>query len=160
MKIEHMEIWVENLHPNLKADEERARGVVAKLLADEKMDRGDVSVVFVDDHHIRDLNRRYLHRDGPTDVLAFGMREGEDAQFAESTLGDVYVSLDRARQQAVEYGVTYQEEVLRLVIHGVLHILGHDHREEEEATNMKELEDSYLRWALEQRPSFPNSSGG
>jgi len=78
------------------------------------------------------LNLRFKGREGPTDVLAFDF--GED-----DFLGEVYVSADRAREQSVEYGITETEEIKRLVVHGILHLLGYSHDE------MKAKMDRYLR---------------
>jgi probable rRNA maturation factor len=89
-----------------------------------------VSVVLVDDAKIRELNRRFLRRDRPTDVLAFPMPE-RVAGGTEGLLGEVYVSRDRAREQAKHYGVKYHDEVRRLVLHGILHLLGLKHAEME-----------------------------
>ncbi len=93
-----------------------------EVLAAQGISRGEVSVTYLDDDAIRALNRDYLKRDRPTDVLAFALhRPGEEV------LGDVYVGFDQARRQAEEHGVELDEELLRLAIHGVLHVLGHDH---------------------------------
>jgi probable rRNA maturation factor len=77
-----------------------------------------VNIVLTDDETLEDLNKRFKKRKGPTDVLAF---EFEEPDF----LGEVYVSLDRAREQALDYGVSEEEEVERLVLHGLLHLLGY-----------------------------------
>lgn len=68
------------------------------------------------------MNRRFRERHAPTDVLAFDFEE-------EDFLGEVYISLDRAREQAKEYGVDEKEELRRLVVHGLLHLLGYNHEE-------------------------------
>lgn len=99
------------------------RGVREALKA-EGISSGEISVTFLDDERIRALNRDYLRRDLPTDVIAFALH-----QPGEPVLGDVYVGFDQARRQADELGVALEEELLRLVIHGVLHVLGHEHPE-------------------------------
>lgn len=99
------------------------RGVEAAL-ASAPVTEGELSLTLVDDAGIRKLNRRYLDRDRPTDVLAFRLYEE-----GEPFLGDVYVGLDRARRQATEMEVSLEEELVRLAIHGTLHVLGHDHPE-------------------------------
>jgi|GEM_PF-445843 len=89
-----------------------------------------VNVIFVTDREIHALNRRFLHRDRPTDVISFNCDEpglpGEP-----HLLGEVYISRDRAREQAREYGVSYASELRRLVLHGLLHLLGLTHRQME-----------------------------
>ncbi|MCG6989751.1 MAG: rRNA maturation RNase YbeY [Gemmatimonadetes bacterium] len=87
---------------------------------------GEVSLTLLDDDAIADLNRRYLHREGPTDVIAFSLGDGS------SPIGDVYVGAAQAVRQAREYGVTLEEELVRLAVHGTLHVLGYDHPEGEE----------------------------
>jgi probable rRNA maturation factor len=98
----------------------------------------EVEIVLVDDQTIWDLNRTYRGRDRPTDVLAFSMSEGEGADLTPSLLGEVYVNLDRAAIQAQEYDVPFHEEVARLVIHGLLHLVGYTH------AAMVDKEDQFL----------------
>ena len=82
---------------------------------------GEFSVTLIGDQEMRELNARYLGRDVPTDVLAFSMGT------RELPLGDVYVCVDQAGRQAKEHEVPLDEELVRLVVHGALHVLGHDH---------------------------------
>ena len=83
----------------------------------------EVSLTLVDDAEIKRLNREYLGRDRATDVIAFSLGSPEEP------LGDVYVGADQARRQAKALGVPLTEELVRLAIHGTLHVLGHDHPE-------------------------------
>jgi probable rRNA maturation factor len=83
---------------------------------------GEISLTLLDDDSIRELNRTYLGKDTPTDVLSFALHD-ED----ETVLGDVYVGYEQAANQAVEAGISVEEELARLSIHGTLHVLGHDH---------------------------------
>lgn len=87
----------------------------------------EVSIVLTDDAHIHELNKIYRHKDRPTDVLAFAMREGAFASLAGGVLGDVIVSVPTARKQAHERGVSVLDEVTMLTAHGLLHLLGWDH---------------------------------
>lgn len=104
--------------------------LVRRLNREVRPEPGTVNVVLVDDTTIRGLNRRFLKRNRPTDVLAFPMRDRE-AGGTKGLLGEVYVSRDRARNQAKQYGVRYHDEVRRLVLHGILHLLGLKHAEME-----------------------------
>jgi probable rRNA maturation factor len=87
----------------------------------------ELSISFVDDIQIQELNRRYLGRDKPTNVLAFSMREGEFASLQPQLLGDVIVSVDTARRQSNRFGLKGMEMVVLLMIHGILHLLGYEH---------------------------------
>jgi probable rRNA maturation factor len=89
-----------------------------------------VNIVFVGDRQIQELNRRFLKRDRPTDVISFNSVQPR-LRGEPCLLGEVYVSRDRARAQARQYGVTYASELRRLVLHGLLHLLGIDHGEME-----------------------------
>lgn len=86
----------------------------------------ELSVTLLDDDGIRALNRDYLGHDRPTDVIAFALGG------ADPLVGDVYLGVEQARRQADELGIPVEEELLRLTIHGTLHVLGHDHPEGEE----------------------------
>lgn len=107
------------------------RTLVKRILRSEGIKKG-VNIIIGDDESLADLNRRFRAREGPTDVLAFDFDE-------EDFLGEVYVSLDRVREQSREYGVSEAEEIKRLVIHGVLHLLGYKHNQ------MPELMELYLK---------------
>lgn len=99
----------------------------------------ELSVLLCDDATIHALNRTYRHKDKPTDVLAFAMREGagaEHAHGAHGLLGDVIISLETAARQASEHGRTLDAEVTMLLAHGLLHLLGFDHRTRTEERRM------------------------
>lgn len=100
----------------------------------------DVSIIFTDDSEIHELNRDYRGKDKPTDVLSFSMREGGHP--SETMLGDLVISVDTAKVQAKKYGVSFRDEIRRLLIHGTLHLLGYDHENvsKAEAQKMRRLE--------------------
>lgn len=102
---------------------------------------GEVSITFVSEGEIRQLNRRYLEQDRPTDVIAFDL--GEE----DRLLGDVYIAPGVARRSAAEAGVSPAREVLRLVVHGMLHLLGHEHPEDDGryGSDMFHLQEELLR---------------
>lgn len=109
---------------DLPVAEEAVRSAVRRVLRAEGHSRGEVSVAFLADPEITELNREYLGHDRPTDVISFALHEAGDPP-----LGDVYVGVEQALRQAEELGVAASEELLRLVVHGTLHVLGHDHPE-------------------------------
>lgn len=94
------------------------------VLEVEGLRDGEISLTLLDDEGILELNRQYFGRDRPTDVIAFALHEPGDP-----VLGDVYLGFEQARRQADELGLSLDEELLRLAIHGVLHVLGRQHPE-------------------------------
>jgi len=100
----------------------------------------ELSVALVADDEIADLNVRHRGRPGPTDVLSFSLREGEHTDRSGGMLGDVVIAVTVAHRQAREIGHDLDEELLRLLIHGVLHLLGFDHEEADEARAMQSRE--------------------
>jgi len=81
----------------------------------------------VDDHQIKKLNKKYLHRNRPTDVISFSQIEGEFSHINTHLLGDVVISVETAKRQAKEAHTTLEDETTFLLIHGILHLLGYDH---------------------------------
>ena len=105
----------------------------------------ELSVTLVDDPTIAELNEQYRDKQGPTDVLSFSLVEGRFAELRGALLGDVIVSLDTAERQARRGRRSLDDEVLRLLIHGTLHLVGHDHEVPEEARAMRAEERRVLR---------------
>lgn len=103
-----------------------------KMLAALDLDDAELSILLCDDPTIHTLNRDFRHKDKPTDVLAFAMREGEAGDLAGAILGDVVISLDTARRQAAERGHAIASEITFLLAHGLLHLVGYDHRNDAE----------------------------
>lgn len=139
ISLNRLDEWPE-LEPCGKRLEAAAR--LAAAQAGER--RGEVSVTFLPATEMQALNRRWLGRDEETDVLAFELGDGEEV------VGDVYVAPETARRAAREHGVPPEEELARVVIHGVLHTLGHDHPEGEEryGSPMFRLQEELLRHLL------------
>ena len=81
----------------------------------------------MDDYHIKEINKKYLHRNRPTDVISFSQIEGNSSPVNTFLLGDVVISLETAQRQAVEAHSSLEDEITFLLIHGVLHLLGYDH---------------------------------
>ncbi len=113
--------------------------VVQQLLASISEAASEISIEFVGDGRMRRLNREYRQKDRTTDVLAFASREAGGP--SSPLLGDVVISIPRARHQAESLGHSLNEELARLLIHGILHVVGYDHeRSEAEARKMKRKE--------------------
>lgn len=110
-------------------------------------DNVEVGVTFVDDEKIRELNRDYRYIDQPTDVLSFALEEGLDfgeIPDAPRMLGDIVISLQRAEEQSREYNHSFAREVGYLTAHGLLHLLGYDHQDEDERQQMRALEEQIM----------------
>jgi probable rRNA maturation factor len=117
-----------------------------RLLRVLRLADAELSVVLVSDREMRALNGRWRGRDRPTDVLAFAQREGTGGA-PDGLLGDVVISVDTARRQAAERRAPLVREVDRLLIHGLLHLLGYDHeRSLAEARRMQRRERGLVRW--------------
>ncbi|AYO30293.1 rRNA maturation RNase YbeY [Biomaibacter acetigenes] len=139
---------------DISADFEQLLTDILKFaLAREQVPQdAEVSVVLVDDAYIRELNRQYRAKDTHTDVLSFAMRESvpeekaiEGDPGAEQLLGDIVISVERAREQAEEYGHSFERELGYLAVHGVLHLLGYDHEKEEDRKIMRQKEEEILK---------------
>jgi probable rRNA maturation factor len=99
---------------------------------------GELSVLIVDDPQIAELNRQYLHREGPTNVIAFPMQEGEFPHITPNLLGDVVISVDTAEREAISAGMSLEDRFLELLIHGILHLFGYDHETDEAEAKLME----------------------
>ncbi len=111
------------------------RRAVRETLRGEGVRTGELSLTLLDDAGIRELNREWLGHDRVTDVLSFALHAEEAPAAGGPILGDVYVGLDQAGRQAAEAGVSLEEELVRLAVHGVLHVCGHDHPDGPERTD-------------------------
>lgn len=93
-----------------------------------ELPEAELSLLLVDDREIRELNRRFLGRDRPTNVLSFSMREGEFSSLHPHLLGDLVISIETARRQSKQSGLNEMEMLTLLLIHGILHLLGYEHK--------------------------------
>ena len=134
-----MDIQV-NLGPYKGAPDSLLKQAIHQTLIEEGRS-GEFSITLLGDQEMAELNARYLGRNAPTDVLAFSMGTNE------LPLGDVYVCMDQASRQAREYKISLDEELVRLVLHGVLQVLGHDHPEGSDrfTTTMFKLQERLVR---------------
>lgn len=108
----------------------RIEDAVRRAVRAEGVRHAEISLALLDDAAVAALNRQYLAHEGPTDVISFALHGA-----GEPPLGDIYLGVEQARRQAAELGVRFEEEVLRLAIHGTLHVLGYDHAEGEARLN-------------------------
>ena len=141
-----MEITLKTDPETLTVDDEIGSEIMRAVeFIGENYDAADceVSITLTDDEHIHDLNREYRGIDRPTDVLSFAFKESDEPEIIYDdedhvdALGDIIVSLDRARAQSIEYGHSFKREVIFLIVHGMLHLLGYDHMEESDRLEME-----------------------
>jgi len=122
-----MAILITNRQAIARLDIPSLRRSVRRILKHLGRGRGEISILFVEDWEIRDINRTYLKRDRPTNVMAFPMLEGPFQKIHPQVLGDVVISIETAYRDAKKEGMALEDEILFLLIHGILHLLGYDH---------------------------------
>jgi rRNA maturation RNase YbeY len=131
-------VSVTNAHHRVRIRKAPVVELLRNLLRSEGLTQAEISVVFVGSQYIRGLHRKYLGHDVSTDVISFPLGRRDAVE------GEIYVNLDRARRQAVQYHVSFKNEVYRLAIHGALHLLGYDDRSRALALIMKNVENRYV----------------
>jgi len=124
------------------------RAVVRAVLAQEQRRAGEIAIVLTGDEELRELNRGWRKIDRATDVISFAYDEDEPDAATRPVTGDLVVSLDRVVAQAKRFRVTPGTELARLVVHGTLHLCGHDHAQSGERKRMRAREERALRGVL------------
>jgi probable rRNA maturation factor len=122
-----MPIVIENRQKKISIDRRTVRRAMERIMRYLNCSDKVISLLFVDNKEIREINRRYLNRDYPTNVLAFSLAEGEFGNINPNILGDIVISVDAAYKDAIESGIEFTDELAFLMIHGVLHLLNYDH---------------------------------
>jgi len=122
--------------PNIKRNE--TKRWIKKIASEYGKKIGDIHYIFCDDEKILDINNQYLAHDYYTDIITFDYSEKEVIS------GDMFISLDTVRSNSEKFGTAYEEELYRVIIHGVLHLCGVNDVSEEEAKEMREAEDRAL----------------
>ena len=128
-------------------DQRRIQKLITHIFQSEELPAETIlNIVFTDNATIHELNKKFLDRDRPTDVLSFNVH----AEYLPSELqilGDVYISVEKAKEQADRFGVTFQDEVERLVVHGILHLIGYEHEDTKQQRKMEGLTEQYLAFS-------------
>jgi len=110
-----------------------------RLVAESEIRRmGDISIIFCSDNYILDINMKYLQHDYFTDIITFDYCEGEKIS------GDLFISVDSVRENAAFYGTEFEDELNRVMVHGVLHLIGYDDHTQKDIKMMRSKEDYYL----------------
>jgi len=134
-----VEVQIDDAFAALADSEQLRQAALATLRQQSVTGEAELSIVVTGDEAVRHLNRDYRGVDAPTDVLSFGNEDDESFVIAPGVpryLGDVLISFPRAEAQAAQAGHPVEDELRLLVVHGVLHLLGHDHAEPEEQAIM------------------------
>ena len=122
-----MKIWIRNRQKHIPLNLRKIRRGAQRILTELGLLEAELSLLFVNDLQIQVLNRRYLRRDKPTNVLAFPMRKGEFSTLHPHLLGDLVISVETAKRQSNRFGLDEMEMVILLMVHGVLHLIGYEH---------------------------------
>lgn len=132
-----MKIQIENKQTKIKIERRKIRSTVLKLLKIMDCANKELSISFVDDNTIKQLNNHYLQRDHSTNVLSFSLQEGEYGNVNPHILGDIVVSTETAQRDAAKGDLSLSEEIDFLIIHGLLHLLGFSHKNTTKAQTTK-----------------------
>ena len=143
-KVDSM-LFVSNNCSGIDFDETIIHQAALATLKTDNAETCEASILLTDDAEIQALNNHYRNIDAPTDVLAFAMREGVDADLNPDLLGDLVISIQTAQRQASINNHLLEIELALLTVHGMLHLLGYDHRNVEETAIMFEKQESILR---------------
>lgn len=129
---------------NLEKETKKIYELLAFALKREKLENVEFNIIFVDSDTIHEINRNYRHVDRVTDVISFALEDNETITLDHRVLGDIYICVERAEEQAKEYGHSFLRELAFLSIHGLLHLLGYDHMEKEEEKIMFSKQEDIL----------------
>jgi len=111
---------------------------IQKSIIQEKKQPGEISFIFSSDENVLKINNDYLDHDFYTDIITFDYRENDTIS------GDIFISIDRVKENALSLSLPFQDELHRVIIHGVLHIIGYKDKSSEEESLMRSKEDFYL----------------
>ncbi|RLB99284.1 MAG: rRNA maturation RNase YbeY [Deltaproteobacteria bacterium] len=133
-----MGVLIENRQDKYKIKKNNLKEKAQAILDALGSPDSELSILFLDDPQIAVLNKNYLQREGPTNVIAFPMREGAFAEINPDLLGDVVISLETAEKEGLAAGMSMKDRLGELMIHGILHLFGYDHEASEtEAMRME-----------------------
>jgi len=133
-------INIENVATNVKIIKNQIKDITRTVLSGECVLQAEINIIFVDDEYITQLNHEYLKKNTTTDVLSFRLTDviGEELE------GEVYANIEQITRQATDFRVPLEEEIYRIVIHGLLHLLGFDDQTSKQRKIMTEKEDQYI----------------
>jgi probable rRNA maturation factor len=142
-------ILLKNQQQLIPVGERRIKKIAEKILNYLGISSNELSILFLDNRGITEINKKYLKRNRPTNVISFALNEGECRNINPRVLGDVVISVEKAQEQAGINGTTLEEEISFLLIHGILHLIGYDHvKGQGERKRMKEKEREVYRFVM------------
>ncbi|MEO5777247.1 MAG: rRNA maturation RNase YbeY [Flavobacterium sp.] len=112
---------------------------LSKVISSEMKSEGDINYVFCDDDYLIEINQQYLDHDTLTDIISFDYSVGNELH------GDVFISVERVRENAVDFNVDFEEELKRVLVHGVLHYCGYKDKSEEDEKLMRQKEEEKMK---------------
>jgi rRNA maturation RNase YbeY len=115
------------------------KGFIAEIFVSEGKELHYMDYIFCSDNYLLDINRSFLNHDFFTDIISFDLSE------SNGIIGEIYISIDRVRENALLHSATFENELLRVIFHGALHLCGYQDKKKSEITIMREKEDYYLR---------------
>lgn len=141
-----MSILIEDRQKEINVNLRHVRLLLSKIMKYLDCKDKEISLLFVDNNEIREINKRYLNRDYPTNVITFSLTEGEFGNINPKVLGDIVISVETALKDAEEAGIELNEELEFLMIHGMLHLLNYNHENtnEDEVKKMEMKEQEVL----------------
>jgi probable rRNA maturation factor len=141
-----MEVQIENSQSRHKISLGKIRQKAEIILNALGCPDGELSILIVDDSRISELNSKYLHRQGPTNVIAFPMNEGNYKEITPQLLGDIVISAETAEKEGNIAGISGEYRITQLLIHGILHLFNYDHEKtEQEAYDMEKKSNEMLK---------------
>lgn len=121
------------------SDESRYADWISEVILGELKQEGEINYIFCDDTYLIGINRQYLDHDTLTDIISFDYSEGNVLQ------GDIFISVERVRENAVDFGISFEDELLRVMAHGVLHYCGYKDKTDDDAAVMRQKEDEKMK---------------
>jgi rRNA maturation RNase YbeY len=112
---------------------------ISKVISSENKNEGEINYIFCDDDYLVEINQQYLQHDTLTDIISFDYSIGNELH------GDIYISIERVRENATDFNVTFDEELKRVLVHGVLHYCGYKDKSEEDENSMRQKEEEKMK---------------
>ena len=144
-----MEVLIDNRQSNHKISVKMIHQTAQVILNALDCPDAEISIVIVDDLQMAEFNRNYLNREGPTNVIAFPMQEGEFSEINPYLLGDVVISADTAHKEGKAADIDLPSRFTQLLVHGILHLVGYDHENDEQEAQKMETKNSEILHILE-----------